>query len=771
LAQPWILSIDFGTSYTLVAAKVGDRPPEVVEIGGERRMPSVVLVEQSGSIVVGRTADDLSGSNPANTLRAPKNRLGDQAPVVLGGRPYQVVQLVAALLRTVYDEAVAQIGDPPIEVRLTHPATWNRPRLNRLLEAAAKAGLPNPALVPEPVAAALSYASESGVPEGGHLVVYDLGGGTFDTAVVTARRGGFEVEGRPGGDQNIGGELFDELVMNHVGEQLASEAWEQIQVADEPTWQQVGASLRREARRAKETLSSHPYADLLLPLPDGLVQQRITRDEFEQIVGPYIDETVTLLRRCINDAGVDESKVASIYLVGGASRSPIVERLVRGAFPGVAVSRRGDPKTSVALGAARAVRSGRPSTSGASRTTQEASPNTADEPLLLGPPSGPDAPGRPSQPGYVPPVSDPGAGSRPTTHPGQPASDPGAAARSTSPVSDPGAASRRTPFPPQPAGPTSQPSNPPAASHTSHPPSSSAGHTSAPPTVTEGASIRPAAGIAGAGSGVGAAAPPYLAGGPGASPPGRVTAQRRWSPKMLALVAAAAVAAGALVGFIVLQASDSGSDGSDRTTTVPEETTVPDGELPTQEELDAELLTRSQVAESLTGASWSEITDLDPTLEGDTFCDFTAPVKPSVSALTGYASAEGDLEVYVRIDQFTDAQDALRALGHDQSVAANCTGPRPYTLFGEEFTAELFDATAQIGEAIGNQSAAVGYRIVPPDGRDDLVELSGYILEWRRGSHIVTVELSGVDRLTTEDENNQFSSLVAAYYLQTAGLS
>ncbi len=158
-------------------------------------MPSVVLVEQSRR--------HRRRSYRRATCRAPtrrtrcgrqKNRLGDQAPVVLGGRPYQVVQLVAALLRTVYDEAVAQMGEPPTEVRLTHPATWNRPRLNRLLEAAAKASLPNPALVPEPVAAALSYASESGVPEGAHLVVYDLGGGTFDTAVVTRAGGGFEVE-------------------------------------------------------------------------------------------------------------------------------------------------------------------------------------------------------------------------------------------------------------------------------------------------------------------------------------------------------------------------------------------------------------------------------------------------------------------------------------------------------------------------------------------------------------------------------------------------
>ncbi|HRE03549.1 MAG TPA: Hsp70 family protein, partial [Ilumatobacteraceae bacterium] len=210
----WILAIDFGTSYTVAASKVDDRPPEVIEIGGERRVPSVIMVGQDGEVVVGRVADDLSATHPESTLRAMKNRLGDQAPVVLDGRPHQVVALVSALLAQVYAEASRQMGEPPTEVRLTHPATWNRPRLNRLLEAAAKAGLPNPALVPEPVAAALSFASEVGVPAGAHVVVYDLGGGTFDTAVVTSNGSGFNIVGRPSGDQNIGGELFDEIIVN-----------------------------------------------------------------------------------------------------------------------------------------------------------------------------------------------------------------------------------------------------------------------------------------------------------------------------------------------------------------------------------------------------------------------------------------------------------------------------------------------------------------------------------------------------------------------------
>ncbi len=718
MPQPWILSIDFGTSYTLVAAKLGDRTPEVVEVGGERRMPSVVMVEATGNVVVGRTADDLSGSNPGNTLRAPKNRLGDQAPVVLGGRPYQVVQLVAALLRTVYDEAVSQMDGPPTEVRLTHPAVWNRPRLNRLLEAAAKAGLPNTALVPEPVAAALSYASESGVEEGGHLVVYDLGGGTFDTAVVTARRGGFVVEGRPGGDQNIGGELFDELVMNHVGEQLPPEAWEQIQVADEPTWQQVGASLRKEARRAKETLSSHPYADLLVPLPDGLVQVRITRDEFEQIAGPYVDETVNLLRRCITDAGVDEASVDSIYLVGGASRSPIVERLVKAAFPDVHVSRRGDPKTSVALGAARAVRSG--ATPGASSaTTQGASAPTAEQGLVLGPPSNPSSPSAATSQPSSPPA--------PTSQASQP---PGVVTSSIPPTA-----------PHQAAG---------TQATGSFPPAPVPAHTSNPPTVATGA----------AGS-VPPTTPAYLASGPSQPAPGGPP-KNRWNAKMLALIAVAAVLVGAIIGFVLLKATDSGA--TDTTTTTTDASTTEPGEPADPDDV---ILQLTDVEGQFPDGTWAE-QEIDPDVETDSFCDFTGPDDDPEEWTRAYNS--GDVYVFGNIYQYTDAEAALRSLGQDQAIVANCVGEHPYTIGGVDYTAQLFDATAALGETLGPDTAAVGYVLVPPADQTDLEQISGYIVEWRRGKHIVSTEFSVTGRVPTDDENNKLGFLIRRLYDRSADL-
>ncbi|MCU1367117.1 MAG: Heat shock protein 70, partial [Ilumatobacteraceae bacterium] len=404
----WVLAIDFGTSFTVAAAKVGDRVPEVIEIAGERRMPTVVLID-GDTVMVGRVAEDLSATNPKRVVRALKNRLGDQAPLILDGRPHQVVALVALVLRHVYDEAVSQVHSAPSEVRLTHPATWNRPWLNRLLEAAAKAGLPNPVLVPEPVAAALSFASEMDIATGACIAVYDLGGGTFDSAVVASGTGGFQVIGRPGGDQHIGGELFDELLVNHLGERLTAADWTALQTDVDPVWQRVASSLRNEARRAKETLSASTYADLIVPLPAGLMEVRLHRGEYEDLIRPYITETVTLLERCIAEAGIDAGRLAGISLAGGASRTPMVEELVGRAFAAVPLIRRADPKTAVAIGATVFDRpKSQPLPSLGNRTTQGAgvTPPAAHSSSPPPPPPGQSsAPPSPPVPSPPPPTS------------------------------------------------------------------------------------------------------------------------------------------------------------------------------------------------------------------------------------------------------------------------------------------------------------------------------------------------------------------------------
>lgn len=347
----WTLSVDFGTTSTVAALTFADGRTEVLEVDGERRTPSVVLVDDDGSLVVGAAAVGLATSRPERTIRAPKRRLGEQTPVVLGGKPFNPVDLVASILRHVMAEAQRHVGTEPSSIRLTHPATWSRPLQQRLLEAAAKAGMTGVDLVAEPVAAAMASADRS-LPAGSYVAVYDLGGGTFDTTVVQSTDTGYIVVGHPIGDRQIGGELFDEALMNHVGSRLEPELWEKLQVSDEREWHQAATRLLGECRRVKEGLSTHGYGEVIVGTPGGMIEERVTRDELEAIVAPYLEASVDLLERCVDDVGIEASQLSAIYMIGGASRMPLAATMVERAFPGVEVSRRGDPRTAVALGAA-----------------------------------------------------------------------------------------------------------------------------------------------------------------------------------------------------------------------------------------------------------------------------------------------------------------------------------------------------------------------------------------------------------------------------------
>jgi WD40 repeat protein/actin-like ATPase involved in cell morphogenesis len=350
MTTPWLLAVDFGTSFTVAAVRVGDRPPEVVEINGDRRVPSIIVVLPDGELQFGQAAETLSASNPGSTLRAMKARLGDASPVVFGRRPYPIVGLVSAFLEAIAEPVIEQMGSRPSAVRLTHPASWNQPLVQRFADAAAGAGFDNATLVPEPIAAAAAYAADAGLDADQCIVVYDLGGGTFDCAVV--RGGELAVVGQASGDGSIGGELFDELMMNVIGEQLEPDVWNSILVDDDATSRRVRLNLRNEARRAKEALSSTSYVDVALGLPAGLAHLRLTRADFERIARPYLAETVAVTQQCVSDSGLRRRDLSAIALVGGASRSPLVEELIASAFPGTAVRRRGDPKASVAIGAA-----------------------------------------------------------------------------------------------------------------------------------------------------------------------------------------------------------------------------------------------------------------------------------------------------------------------------------------------------------------------------------------------------------------------------------
>jgi Tol biopolymer transport system component/actin-like ATPase involved in cell morphogenesis len=351
MSPRWVLGVDFGTSYTLAATREEGQRPEVVEIDGERRVPSVAMVDDGGRIVVGRDAEAMSAAAPDSVVRALKSSLGASAPIVLRGRTYAAADLVAALLSKVYAETVRHHGSAPISTRLTHPAAWTASHREQLASAARAAELPAVLFVPEPVGAALSYSDAVGLADGQHTAVYDLGGGTFDCAVVQAGGGSFKVVGRPAGDPDVGGELFDEIIAQAIGERLDDADWQRLQAGDEIEWRRSWIALHQEARRAKELLSTQTAVDVRVSLPHGSRGVRLARGDVEALVTPHLEPTVHTLARAISAAGITPADLHSIALVGGASRMPVVQRLLADRFPDVPISRRGDPKAAVALGA------------------------------------------------------------------------------------------------------------------------------------------------------------------------------------------------------------------------------------------------------------------------------------------------------------------------------------------------------------------------------------------------------------------------------------
>lgn len=354
MARGWILAIDFGTTNTSAAIGSGGRV-DLVEVDGSGRMSSAVFVDDHDNLIVGSAAESHLPLAPHRAERTPKRRLGDGV-MVLGERAIEPVDAVAAVLRSIAAEAIRrQGGEQPHELRLTHPARWGAIRLRLLAEAAQRAGLPTPVFVPEPVAAALYFADER-ISPGSYVAVYDLGGGTFDTAVLRRSDTGFEVVGPPGGNERLGGEVFDERIHAHLGARLAQanpEAWESLRFDSSRSWRKAAHDFRTEVRRAKEALSGQADYTIYLGAPVD-TELLLTRDEVEDLIRAEIAATVDELVATIDRAGLTPADLAAVNIVGGSSRIPLVTRLVAERV-GRVPDTWGDPKAAVVLGAARAL--------------------------------------------------------------------------------------------------------------------------------------------------------------------------------------------------------------------------------------------------------------------------------------------------------------------------------------------------------------------------------------------------------------------------------
>jgi molecular chaperone DnaK len=318
------LGVDFGTSNTVAVARWPDGRARPILIDGSPLLPSAVYAEPDGQLIVGRDAVHSARIDPARFEPNPKRRI-DDGRVLLGDRELPVVDLIAAVLARVAEEWHRTVGTGPADVTLTCPATWGAARRSMLAEAAAKAGLRDARLVAEPVAAATYFAEVLGrdVPIGSVVVVHDFGAGTFDASVVARTGDGFEVLAVDGRD-DIGGLDVDAAIVEHL--QGEGPEWRRLIEPETVADRRAQRQLWDDVRIAKERLSRTQSADLVVPLLNTEIH--LTRDELEKLARPVLDQTVQVTRSLLRWADLPEGRLAGVFLVGGASRIPLVATLL-----------------------------------------------------------------------------------------------------------------------------------------------------------------------------------------------------------------------------------------------------------------------------------------------------------------------------------------------------------------------------------------------------------------------------------------------------------
>jgi molecular chaperone DnaK len=319
-----IVGIDLGTTNSEIALYREGRPEILADEQGRKILPSVVGVTEAGELLVGEEARNQWLLYPDRTVRSIKRRMGQTETVQMAGHDYTPQEISAIILKRLKDIAERRLDRPVRKAVITVPAYFSDTQRQATREAGEIAGLEVVRIINEPTAAALVY--EAGQHQGKRILVYDLGGGTFDVSVVRIEEGVVEVISSHG-NNHLGGDDFDQKIVAHLLEQLKIR--QGVDVSDQP---RAMARILRAAEAAKRHLSDHPYARIeeeYLTEVDGTpvhLSLELARDEYEQMIAPFIEETLQAIHSALQAADLTASQIEEILLVGGATRTPMIGR-------------------------------------------------------------------------------------------------------------------------------------------------------------------------------------------------------------------------------------------------------------------------------------------------------------------------------------------------------------------------------------------------------------------------------------------------------------
>ncbi len=344
-----IIGIDLGTTNSCVAVVEGGKPVIIPNAEGSRTTPSVVAFTKTGERLVGDLAKRQAVTNAAGTVSSIKRQMGTDARLDLGGRKRTPQEISAMILAKLKADAEAYLGQPVTDAVITVPAYFNDVQRQATKDAGRIAGLNVRRIINEPTAAALAYGLDHG--ESQKIMVYDLGGGTFDVSIIEIGDGVIEVLATCG-DNHLGGDDFDQRLTNYLVSEFKQQT--KYNLAKDPVALQ---RVREAAEKAKKELSSSTSTVVNLPF---LVQARtgplhmeltVTRAVFERLTRDLVERTTMPVQTALNDAGLSVSQLGRVLLVGGSTRIPAVQEHVR-SLVGMMPSKGLNPDECVALGAA-----------------------------------------------------------------------------------------------------------------------------------------------------------------------------------------------------------------------------------------------------------------------------------------------------------------------------------------------------------------------------------------------------------------------------------
>ncbi|HKI19136.1 MAG TPA: Hsp70 family protein [Isosphaeraceae bacterium] len=348
MASEIIIGIDLGTTNSEVGV-IRDGRPVVLEEDGDPILPSVVGLDPQGRFLVGKAARNQFVLAPERTIRSVKRKMGQEVTLCLGDQKYTPQEISAIILRTLKQRAEKALGAPVSKAVITVPAFFNDGQRRATREAGELAGLEVVRIINEPTAAVLTYNPHP--PEMERLLVYDLGGGTFDVSVAQVEKGVVEILASRG-DTQLGGDDFDQLLLDHVTAKFANDHDIDLKKSTSAM-----ARLLRSVEDAKKRLSFDPVTSIeeeFIAEKDGKplnLLMEIERFDYEQLIRPLLLKTLFCLDMAMSDAKIQATQIDKVILVGGATRTPLIHQLLAERL-GRPIHSEVEPDLAVAMGAA-----------------------------------------------------------------------------------------------------------------------------------------------------------------------------------------------------------------------------------------------------------------------------------------------------------------------------------------------------------------------------------------------------------------------------------